>query len=184
MKLVSRYHWLVVLLHWLLAFYIIATLAGGFLIMAPMAGNDPEKKRVLLFHMSFGLAIAGVMLLRLVIRLLTAKPAEITTGHAALDRLVPHAHYAFYVLIVLQAATGLATAILAGLNRSVFQGTAEPLPADFSAYPSFTAHAAIALLLSALILIHVVAVLYHQFVRRDRLLRRMWFGRRKLEGSV
>jgi cytochrome b561 len=184
MKPVSRYHWLVVLLHWLLAFYVIATLAGGFLIMAPMSGADPEKKRVLLFHMSFGMAIAGVMLLRLVVRLLTARPAEATTGHAALDRLVPYAHYAFYVLIVLQAATGLTTAILAGLNRSVFQGTAEPLPADFSVYPSFTAHAAIALVLSALILIHVAAVLYHQFVRRDRLLRRMWFGRRKLEGST
>src|SRR4029077_4692070 len=105
MKPVSRYHWSIVLLHWLLAFYIIATLAGGFLIMAPMANTDPEKKRVLMFHMSFGMAIAGVMLLRLVIRLLTARPAEATTGHAALDRVVPYAHYAFYVLIVLQAAT-------------------------------------------------------------------------------
>jgi len=178
MKLVVRYHWLIVLLHWLLAFYIIATLVGGFLIIAPMANTDPEKKRVLLFHMSFGIGIAGVMLLRLVIRLLTAKPAEATTGHAALDRLVPYAHYVFYLLVVLQAATGLATALLAGLNRSVFQGTSEPLPADFSAYPSFTAHATIALLLSALIVVHVAAVLYHQLLRRDRLLRRMWFGRR------
>jgi cytochrome b561 len=135
MKPVSRYHWLVVLLHWLLAFYVIATLAGGFLIMAPMANTDPEKKRVLLFHMSFGMAIAGVMLLRFVVRLLTAWPAEATTGHAALDRLVPYAHYAFYVLIVLQAATGLTTAILAGLNRSVFQGTAEPLPPVREARP-------------------------------------------------
>jgi len=184
MKLVSRYHWLIVLLHWLLAFYVTATLAGGFLIMAPMANTDPEKKRVLMFHMSFGMAIAGVMLLRLVVRFLTTKPAEASTGRAALDRLVPYAHYAFYVLIVLQAATGLTTALLAGLNRSVFQGTAEPLPADFSVYPSFTAHAAIALVLSALILIHVAGVLYHQFVRRDRLLRRMWFGRRKLEGGT
>ena len=30
----------------------------------------------------------------------------------------------------------------------------------------------------------LLAVLYHQFVRRDRLLRRMWFGRRKLEGGT
>jgi cytochrome b561 len=175
---VTRYHWLLVLLHWLLAFYIIATLVGGFLIMAPMPNTDPEKKGVLLFHMSFGIGIAGVMLLRLVLRLVTARPAEVTTGHAALDRLAPYAHYAFYLLIVLMAGTGLTTAILAGLNRSVFQGTSEPLPADFSAYPSFTAHAVIAVLLSALVLLHVVAVLYHQFVRRDRLLRRMWFGRR------
>jgi cytochrome b561 len=180
MKLVSRYHWSIVLLHWLLAFYIIATLAGGFLIIGPMANTDPEKKRVLLFHMSFGMGIAGVMLLRLVLRFVTAKPAELTTGHAALDRLVPYAHYAFYLLVVLQAATGLTTALLAGLNRSVFQGTGEPLPADFSAYPSFTAHFALAVLLSALVVIHVAAALYHQFLLRDRILGRMWFGRRKL----
>lgn len=178
MKLVSRYHWLIVLLHWLLAFYITATLVGGFLIMAPMANTDPEKKIVLLYHMSFGMGIAGVMLLRLVLRVFTAKPAEVTTGHATLDRLVSYAHYTFYLLILLMAGTGLTTAILAGLNRSVFQGTGEPLPADFAAYPSFTAHATLAVLLSALVVIHVAAVLYHQVLRRDRLLRRMWFGRR------
>jgi cytochrome b561 len=178
MKRVTRYHWLIVVLHWLLAFYIIATLVGGFLIMAPMANTDPEKKRVLLYHMSFGMGIAGVMMLRLALRVFTAKPADVTTGHAALDRLVPYAHYAFYLLILLMAAPGLTTAILAGLNRSVFQGAGEPLPADFAAYPSFTAHFTLAVLLSALVLIHVAAVLYHQFLQRDRLLGRMWFGRR------
>jgi hypothetical protein len=32
--------------------------------------------------------------------------------------------------------TGVATAILAGLNRSVFQGTGELLPPDFAAFPT------------------------------------------------
>jgi len=178
MKLVSRYHPLLVALHWLLAFLITATLVGGFLVIGPMASTDPEKKRVLMFHMSFGMAIAGLMLVRLFIRLVSAKPAEAATGHAALDRVVPYAHYAFYLLVVLMAGSGLATAILAGLNRSVFQDTGEPLPASFAAYPTFAAHVVFALALAALVLTHVIAALYHQFFKHDRLLRRIWFGRR------
>ena len=41
--------------------------------------------------------------------------------------------------------TGYATAILAGLNRIVFQGSGEPLPENFAVYPTFIAHGYIAL---------------------------------------
>jgi cytochrome b561 len=40
------------------------------------------------------------------------------------------------------------------------------------------AHGYLALLLVGCIVLHVLAALYHQFVRKDRLFRRMWFGRR------
>jgi cytochrome b561 len=75
--------------------------------------------------------------------------------------------------------TGYATAIRAGLNRIVFQGSGEPLPESFAVYPTFIVHGYIALALAGFIVLHVLAAaLYHQFVRRDRLFRRMWFGRR------
>jgi cytochrome b561 len=74
--------------------------------------------------------------------------------------------------------SGFATAIIAGLNRSVFQRTGEPLPADFDVYPSFVAHSYLATILAVLIGLHVLAALYHQFVRKDHLLSRMAFGRR------
>src|SRR5229473_2772378 len=148
------------------------------LLLAPMPNIDPQKISVLLVHMSLGMLILGLTVIRLIVRLATAKPADATTGYAALDRAARLAHYAFYLLVVLMAGTGLATAILAGLNRSVFQKTGEALPASFDAYPTFTAHAYLALLLAGLIAVHVMAALYHQFGRGDQLLRRMWFGRR------
>ncbi|MEO0931222.1 MAG: cytochrome b/b6 domain-containing protein [Pseudomonadota bacterium] len=40
------------------------------------------------------------------------------------------------------------------------------------------AHGFIALLLVALIVLHIAAALYHQVVLKDGLMRRMWFGRR------
>jgi cytochrome b561 len=39
-------------------------------------------------------------------------------------------------------------------------------------------HGWIAKLLMALVALHVVGVVYHQFGLKDRLLSRMWFGRR------
>jgi cytochrome b561 len=47
-------------------------------------------------------------------------------------------------------------------------------------FPSFRAHAALATLLAVLIAVHVVAALYHQFVLKDGLFRRMWFGKRTI----
>jgi cytochrome b561 len=46
--------------------------------------------------------------------------------------------------------------------------------------PTFRAHAALATLLAILIAAHIAAALYHQFVLKDGLLRRMWFGRRTI----
>jgi cytochrome b561 len=124
------------------------------------------------------MAILGLTFIRFIVRLATAKPADATTGHAAPDRSTRLAHYGFYLLVVLMAGTGLATAILAGLNRGVFQKTCGALPATFDAYPTFTEHFFFALIQTALIVVHVAAALHHQFGRRDRLLRRMWIGRR------
>jgi cytochrome b561 len=176
--LVSRYHPLLVTLHWLTAVLIVAMLCVGFFVLAVMPNTDPEKIRILLVHMSVGMSILALMAIRFILRMATARPATATTGHPRLDRIAPVSHYGFYVLVLLMAGTGLATAILAGLNRSVFQGTGEPLPPSFAAYPSFVVHGYLALLLAGLIVLHVAAALYHQFFVKDGLFRRMWFGRR------
>jgi cytochrome b561 len=177
-SLVSRYHPVLVTLHWLLAVLIVVMLGAGFFLLAPMQNSDPQKIGILLIHMSVGMSLLALMAVRFTVRTFTAKPADATTGHRLLDRIAPVTHYGFYILVVLMAGTGLATAILAGLNRSVFQGSGEPLPPDFASYPSFLAHRYVALLLAGFIALHLLAALYHQFVRKDRLFRRIWFGRR------
>jgi cytochrome b561/uncharacterized protein YndB with AHSA1/START domain len=174
--LVSRYHPLLVTLHWLLAILIVAMLCAGFLLLAAMPNTDPQKIGILLIHMSLGMFILALMVVRFIVRMWTARPAAPTTGHSMLDRIAPSTHYGFYILVFLMAASGLATAILAGLDRSVFQGSGEPLPPSFAVYPTFVAHGYLALLLAGLVILHVLAALYHQFARKDRLFPRMWFG--------
>jgi cytochrome b561 len=174
---VSRYHPLLVTLHWVIAAMIVGMLiAGLWLARAPNA--DPQKLTVLLWHMSAGMLILALMIIRFVVRLASTRPAPATSGSRVLDGFATVVHHGFYLLVLLMASSGLATAILAGLNRIVFQGSGEPLPARFADYPPFTAHAIGAALLVFLIVLHIVAALYHQFVRKDALLQRMTFGAR------
>jgi cytochrome b561 len=159
-------------LHWLLAVLIVAMLGAGFVLLEPMPSTDPQKIGILRIHMALGMFILALMAVRFILRMRTARPADATTGYPVLDRIAPVTHYCFYILVLLMAATGLATAILAG-----FQGSGEPLPPDFDIYPSFVAHGYLALLLAGFIILHVAAAIHHQFVRKDLLLRRMWFRR-------
>ena len=105
-----------------------------------------------------------------------ARPAPATTGHPFLDRIAPVTHYGFYVLVLLMVGTGYATAILAGLNRIVFQGSGEPLPENFAVYPTFIAHGYIALFLAGFI---VLTCWWRSIITscaRDCMFRRLWFG--------
>jgi cytochrome b561 len=73
---------------------------------------------------------------------------------------------------------------LAGLPEIVFGYSGAPLPPTLMAYPTRVAHGHIAALLVGFIILHVLAALYHQFVIKERLLRRMFFGRRMSNPSV
>jgi cytochrome b561 len=178
MRPVSRYHPLLAALHWVLAVLIIGALSIGFFSLAQTPNTDPQKVGVLELHMAGGLLILALMVVRLVVRLRTSKPGEATIGYRLADRLAPISHYGFYVLVILMVVTGYATGIIAGLPAIVFQRSGAPLPATFDVYPTFVAHALLATALAILVVLHVLAALYHQLVRRDGLFRRMAFGRR------
>jgi len=177
MKTASRYHPLLVTLHWLLAALILAALAVGFFLLASMDNSEPRKIVVLRWHVAGGMLILALMIVRFVVRLSTARPAPA-------NRLASVVHYGFYVLVVLMAGTGFATALAAGLPEIVFAGSGAPLPKSFAAYPTWVAHFWLATLLAGFIVLHVGAALHHQLVQRDGLLRRMGFGRRIPGGTT
>jgi cytochrome b561 len=52
------------------------------------------------------------MTVRLLVRFFTSKPQAANPNHPALDRFATLAHYAFYLLVLLMATSGIATAIL------------------------------------------------------------------------
>jgi cytochrome b561 len=177
MDQVSRYHPLLVALHWVLALLIIAALALGALVMVKIPNTDPMKFEALRSHMSGGILILVLMLVRLFVRMQTKHPAAATAGNPLLDRIARASHRMFYIAVVGMAGSGLFMAVQTGLFGIVFGGHGS-LPPDFWVFSVRAVHYAFSRLLMALIALHVVAALFHALVLRDGLLRRMFFGRR------
>jgi cytochrome b561 len=174
----TKYHPLLVALHWLLAIGLILALIGGAVGLERMPNDDPEKVMALRVHMSIGITLGTLMLLRLITRLATSKPTPANTGNAALDWSRRIVHLLLYLLVFAMVSTGLGTAQMAGLFDIVFGGSGAPLPEDFHQFAPRAGHGFFAKALMILILLHIAAALWHQFVRKDGLIGRMWFGKR------
>src|SRR6476620_3823780 len=126
---VSRYHPELVVLHWALALLIIAALALGALVMVKIPNTDPMKFEALRSHMSGGMAILVLMLIRLVIRSRSAHPDPATAGHPLLDKLAWLSHRMFYGTVFAMAGSGIIMALQTGLFETVFLGHGN-LPAE------------------------------------------------------
>ena len=178
MKTVARYHPVLVTLHWLLALLIIASLLYGYFVLAATPSADPQKISMLRLHMAGGVTILGLMIVRLLTRFFTAHPAPSPESTAVSHNAARIAHYVFYLLIGLLAASGLTTAVVSGINLIVFGGAQQPLPATLEIYPSRVLHGYLAAALAVLLIAHVLAACYHHFALKDRIFSHMAFGKR------
>jgi cytochrome b561 len=182
MNHVTRYHPLLVLLHWLLAFLIMGALFFGATVLARTSNANPAKVEMLQKHMGAGVAILVLVLVRLLVRSRTEHPPSASAGNSWLDRLAWVSHRFLYVAVLGQAGSGLVMALQTRLPQVLF-GHQGGLPEDFWAFPIRYVHYGFSRLLMALIAAHVLGAVYHTFILRDRLLRRMGFGRRRVQLS-
>ncbi|MBL8377416.1 MAG: cytochrome b/b6 domain-containing protein [Burkholderiales bacterium] len=166
------YHKALVALHWLLAVLLAVALIMGSTQLVSIPNSSPDKIFALRAHMIAGSLILLLTVVRLLVRLNTAKPAPASTGNPLLDRLGRLTHVLLYLLVFAMAGSGIAMAIQANLPAAVFKLSAA-LPGSFEHLAPRQAHGYIAKALIALIVLHIAAALYHQFVRKDGLLRRM-----------
>lgn len=179
---VERYHPLIVTLHWLLAVAILGNLAVGGLLLDQVPNSDPAKPGLIRLHLATGLLILALMAVRLVTRLLTAKP-PIPHQHKGLRLLAAANHWGLYLFTFAMLSTGLGMAQMAHLFP-LLQGVGVPLPASFEQLPPYAGHALFATVLLALIALHLAGTAYHYILRKENLLSRMWFGPRgRAEGA-
>lgn len=171
---VLRYHPLLRTLHWTIALLVLLQLAVGALVLAKMP-NDAEKIIPLLGHVSVGLAIGVLMIVRLVARFTTQKPPPANTGNTLLDNLRRLTHFLFYAVVLSMVSTGIGMALMAKLFPILY-GDGGTLPESFKAFAPHEGHEMFATVLAVLIALHACGALYHEFVLKDRLLSRMGVG--------
>ena len=175
----KRYHPTLVTIHWLSALLIIMNLAFGLAVLINIP-NDATKFMPLANHMTFGLIVLVLTVARIIVRATTPQPAPATSGNPYLDKLAILVHVLLYAGALGMGLSGLGIAfasgimpLLAGQPVSLPQG-----PEGFYIYPPRMGHDLVSYLLYLVIAMHVGAALFHQFIRRDNLLSRMWFGKR------
>ena len=169
----TRYGAMPIAIHWISALAIFVMLASGL-----AAVNTPEaaaKLGILRVHVSVGVCVLVLTLMRIVWWLFFDRRPAAVQGvpgwQIVISRIV---HYGMYVVLVVMLASGIALAIMTGLVPMLL-GAPGTLP-NFRALPPFIGHGLGAFALMALIALHIGAALYHQFIRRDRLLARMGVG--------
>jgi cytochrome b561 len=171
----KRYHPWLVAIHWLTALLFLFNLTAGTFLLKWLP-NDAAKILPLANHMTLGILILVLTIVRIFVRRVTPVPAPATTGNALLDKIGVATHILLYLGALGMGLSGVGLAIQSGLFQSVF-GRSGQLPLDFYIYPARVGHGLLANALILLVLLHIGAALYHQFIRKDGLLSRMGFGK-------
>jgi cytochrome b561 len=178
----GRPYWpIYVTLHWLSAIFVLAAFLIGLLSLANTP-NDEQKMLPLALHIGLGLALMLLTLLRLWVRAQMGHPVhQIRLPAAAgkkpilLDLLSVYVKPLLYLMTFLMSVLGVWIALPANLFEIVFFHSGVPLPQDFYIYPARAWHGSISLVLMILIGQHILAFVFHQFIRGENFIGRMWF---------
>jgi cytochrome b561 len=167
----ARYGTVAVAIHWTSAVFILAALGSG---LAMGMASPPAKLPILLFHMSAGGAALLLTVLRVVWWVAADRRPGDPAGQPGWQVLAARSvHYSLYAAILVLGASGIATLVLSGAIPALLAGALLP---DLSQIAPRLVHGVLGQVLIALLAGHISAALYHQFIRRDRLLGRMGIG--------
>lgn len=170
-----RYGTTAKIFHWLIVALLLVQYSIGWLMPDVHAGPPGVP---MTFHISSGIVILALIILRFVWRL--AHPVAPESSLPAWQRLSSEAvHWALYLLVLATTVSGWLFASFRGWSISLFYLVPLPMLASKSAenVKAFDGwHQAMEWTLLALIGIHVAAAMAHIFVYRDRIMQRMLPG--------
>ncbi|MFM2041929.1 MAG: hypothetical protein RLY86_505 [Pseudomonadota bacterium] len=183
---IGRYGPVAMALHWATALAILLLL-GTALLMQPLTEGGSTRAPLLALHISLGVTVLALTVIRLVWRL-THRPPTLPAGMPGWEKVMARiVHTLFYILLL---AVPLGGYVVASLHPNsagiVWFGLAElpglPPPPDGNgamvADRVADGHRTLGLILATLAALHIAAALKHHFVSKDGVLARMWpFGR-------
>jgi cytochrome b561 len=162
--------------HWLIVALLLVQYSIGWLMPDIHGGMKPGA--AMTFHISFGIAILTLIVLRLAWRL--THPVAPESSLPPWQRLSSEAaHWLLYALVMTTTVTGWLFASFRGWSISLFYLVPLPMLASENA-PAAEAfdgwHQAMEWTLLVVIGIHVAMAMAHIFIYRDRIMQRMLPG--------
>jgi cytochrome b561 len=172
--MVTSYNGVAKALHWLVLVLLVVQFAVAWTM--PDITRDTKPIGLIAWHLSIGVFILLVMIIRLAWRMVSAVPPPPDDLPALLRVLSRATHGLLYALLIVLPVLGWINASSRGWAVQLFGII--PMPA---LVPSGSAwglqmgdvHMAVALVLLGVAGLHILGALYHQFVLRDALLNRM-----------
>jgi cytochrome b561 len=159
-------------LHWIIAAVLSAALVIAWILPRK---NAPGYEGLLDLHKFVGMLVLVLVVPRLLWRL--GNPVEPAAGLTPLEAWLSHVtHWALYAIMLLIPLTGYLFVSAEGQHLDFFGGLAmaSPLPTDRAvSVPMEFIHKTGQYAVYTVVGLHVLAALYHHFVKRDGVLRRM-----------
>jgi cytochrome b561 len=168
--------WPAKLLHWIGALAILVLLVHGWWMTH--VTPRPERLTNYAWHAALGFDVLVLLVLRLLWRWANAVP-DLPSTTQRWERIAAHAgHIGLYLVMFGASLTGWAVAntFRTPITRDLM-GLSFPLLVQDRAYRDWyeQSHVILSYLLAALIVVHIVGALRHHFLKRNDVLRRMWF---------
>jgi cytochrome b561 len=166
-------------LHWLMAALILAAIPLGLAAASLPAGASP-RVAMLTAHKSLGMTVLVLAVLRLAYRAAVGAPPYAELLAPLLRAASQLAHFALYALMIALPAVGYVASAAGGHEVSwfgLFVWPALGLWDKALAHLAAEAHSWLGWTLIAVVALHLAAVAWHLWVRRDEVFARMWPGR-------
>jgi cytochrome b561 len=165
-------------IHWAV-FLLVIGLYGLTYVADIFPRNDPGRALVWWFHISFGMLLFALVVIRIGLRLILGTPG-LPREISELERWVAKvAHLVLYGLLVAIPVLGILVTWYRGDALSFFGLFTIPAPVSADSATARTIrelHSLCANLILILAGLHAAAALWHHYVRRDDVLKRMLPG--------
>jgi len=138
--------------------------------------NSPEKLQYILLHVSIGVVVLIMALFMITWRYANSRPLMPTSMSYFEIISAKLVHYSLYAMMVVQPISGIVMSQLSGHHVNFFGWFDLPTLFAQNKYLGkliFDIHVWGSYLIIGLVSIHVLAALFHHFVRRDSVLKRM-----------
>lgn len=170
------------ILHWTILLLVITQFATVWLAPEGVRGGPPET--LVSLHMSFGVVVLLLMLIRFIWRLTHHVPEAVSTDPKWQQRSARLLHFTFYFLLILLPLSGWIWAGARGWDVTLFGFFKLPaiVAKGFSLGRTLGGvHQLVATLLLVLIAVHVAAAVYHWKFKKDGVMERMMPKQKKTD---
>jgi cytochrome b561 len=172
-RIMKQYSKRTALLHWLIFLLVVAAFFLGENLAE--SENAARKLSLLPVHFLTGDLIFILVLVRIYLRKKDGEPAP-ANANPLLNKLATATHGLLNISLIAVAITGMVTVAASGVIEALKKSDPSLLP-DFEKVGAREVHELFVGVMLLLLAFHIVAAVYHQFIVKDNLMRRIMIKR-------